>query len=70
MLRALMLPVDAHDPPSCPVIEQLNAVDPAHEGLGIVLVVARFIGAPNVCDVAKLFGPTRDFLLVKSIPGE
>jgi hypothetical protein len=33
--RAFVLPIDAHNPPTLTVIEKLNAVDPAHEWLGV-----------------------------------
>jgi hypothetical protein len=41
MLNALALPVNGHDPPTTAVVEQLNAVDPAHERLGTVRFVTR-----------------------------
>src|ERR1700686_1951851 len=66
-LRALLLPVNAHDPPTTAVMEQLNAVDPAHEGFGIAGFVARFVRAPDMRDGIELFGATRNFLLENSV---
>ena len=56
-----MLPEDAHDPPTATVVEELKAVDAAHEGLPISGIVARLVGAPDVRDSAELFNPPRDF---------
>jgi hypothetical protein len=67
MLWALMLPVNGHDPPAAAVVEQLNAVDSAHERFGIVVFVARLVPAPNMRDLTKLLGATRNFLFVKSV---
>ena len=53
--QALLLPIDRHDPPTTAVMEQLNAVNPAHERFGIVGVVAGFVRAPDMRDVPKLF---------------
>ena len=58
MLWALVLPVDGHDPPAAAVVEQLNAVDSAHERFGIVVFVARLVCAPNMRDPTKLLGGT------------
>src|ERR1700726_714411 len=66
-LRALLLPVNTHDPPTTAVMEQLNAVDPAHEWFGIVSFVARFVRAPDMRDAIELFGATRNFLLEESV---
>ena len=62
-----MLPVDGHDPPATAVVEQLNAVDSAHERFGIVAFVARLVRAPNMRDVTELLGATRNFLFEESI---
>ena len=61
-----MLPVNVHDPPALSVIEKLNVVDAAHKRFGIVFVVARLINAPDMGDVAKLFGAPRNLLFVES----
>src|SRR5207249_11568862 len=63
----LWLPVNVHDPPTLSVVEKLNAVDAAHKRLGIVFVMAGFINAPDMGDVAKLFRAPRDLLFVESI---
>src|SRR5207245_1661197 len=60
--RALVLPVNVHDPPTTIIVEQLNAVDPAHEWFGIVGFVARLVRAPDMRNVAELLGATRNFL--------
>ena len=39
MLETLVLPINGDDPPPLAIIEQLDAVDPAHERFGIVEVV-------------------------------
>src|SRR5438094_10211430 len=67
MLRALLLPVNGHNPPAVAVVEQLNAVDSADERFGIVVFVARLVRAPNMRDLTKLLGATRNFLFVKSV---
>ena len=46
-------------------MKQLDAVDPATKRLGIAWVVAGFVGAPDVCDLAELLRSSRDLLLVK-----
>ena len=51
-------------------MEQLNAVDPAHERFGVVCVVARFVRAPDLRDVPELFGTPCNFLLVKPVLGK
>ena len=67
MLGALVLPVNVHDPPTTTVVEQLNAVDPAHEWFGIVGFVARLVRAPDMRNVAELLGATRNFLFEKPV---
>src|SRR6267143_6496851 len=64
-LGALVLPVNGHDPPTTTIVEQLNAVDPAHEWFGIVGFVARLVRAPDMRNIAELLGATRNFLFVK-----
>src|SRR6266581_1237723 len=66
VLRIFVLPVNRQNPPAASVIEKLNAIDPAHEWLGIVRIVTRFICAPDMRDLAELFDPTRDFLFIES----
>ncbi len=70
MLGALLLPIDRHNPPTTAVMEQLNAVDPAHERFGIVRIVTGFVRAPYMRDVPELFGTPCNFLLVKSVLGK
>ena len=67
MLRALVLPVNGHDPPAIAVVEQLDAVDSAHERFGIVVFVTRLVRAPDMCDVTELLAATRNFLFEESI---
>jgi len=67
MLGALVLPVNAHDPPASTVVEQLNAVNAAHKRLPIIGVVARFVRAPNVSNAPKLFRPPRNLLFKESV---
>src|ERR1041385_7361884 len=61
-----MLPANRQYPPAFAVIEQLKAVDAAHERLGIARIIARFVRAPNVGNPAKLFSSPRDLFLVKA----
>ena len=39
MFETLVLPIDRHDPPTLAIMEQLYAVDPAHERFGIVRIM-------------------------------
>jgi len=55
-----VLPVDRQYPPAVSVVEKLNAIDPAHERLGIVRIVPRFIRAPDMRNLAELFDAARD----------
>ena len=66
VLRSFVLPINRQDPPPAPVVEKLNAIDPAHEWLGIVRIVTRFVCAPNMRDLTELFDSPRDFLFVES----
>src|SRR6266581_3268376 len=66
VLRTFLLPVDRQDPPATPVVEKLNAIDPAHERYGIARIVARLICAPDMRDLAEPFDPSRHFLFVES----
>ncbi len=65
--RALVLPVNTHNPPTPSVVEKLNAIDPAHERFSVARVVTRFVRAPDVSDTAELFGATRNFFFVESM---
>jgi len=67
MRRRFVLPIDRQNPPTPSVVEQLNAVDSAHERVWIVRVMTRFVRAPDVSDTAKLFGAARNFLFVESM---
>ena len=67
MLRAVLLPVNGHDPPAALSTYKLNAVDSAHERLGIVGAIARLVCAPNVSDISKLLGTARNFLFKESL---
>src|SRR2546423_6245466 len=69
-LRRLGLPEDADDPPALAVVHQLDAVDAAREGLRVVGLVATFVCAPGVDDVAVGFDAARDLLLVEALSGE
>lgn len=57
-----MLPVNINNP-----TPNAFGVDAAHERFGIAFVVARLINAPDMGEVAKLFGAPRDLLFVESI---
>jgi hypothetical protein len=48
------VPIDVDDPVAFAVLEELEAVDAAGEGSGVVGVVAGFVGAPDLDDVAEL----------------
>jgi len=63
----LVLPIDGHDPPTSAVVEQLYAVNSAHERFGIVRVVTRFVGAQDMRDAPELFYAPRNLLFVKSV---
>lgn len=67
MRGTFLLPIDGHDPPAIAVVEQLNAVDPAHERFRIVYGVARFVRAPDVRDMPELFRAPRNFALKESV---
>ena len=66
MRGILVLPVDRQDPPAVAIIEELKAVDPAHERLRVARIVTRFVSAPNVSNPAKLFGSPGDLLFEKA----
>src|SRR5436190_20573249 len=67
VLRAFVLPIDRHNPPTLSVVEKLHAVDPAHERFRVAWIVTRFVCAPNVRNLAKLFDPPRNFFFVKAV---
>ena len=48
------VPEDIHDPVARAIIQQLKAVDASGEGFGIVGVVSRFVGAPDLNNIAEL----------------
>src|SRR5947207_2762408 len=52
--RVFVLPIDRENPPALSVVEQLDAVDPAHKWLDIVRIVTRFVGAPHMCDLTEV----------------
>ena len=59
-------PVDAEHPPPLAVIEELNAVDAAREGLGVIFGVAGFVGAPYMSDVVPEFRAIGDRMFKKA----
>ena len=61
-----MLPVNGQDPPAFPVIEELEAVNAAHEWRRFVRIMTRIVSAPNVSNPAKLFRSPRDLFFVKT----
>src|SRR5262245_43136423 len=65
VLGALVLPANRQNPPAFAVIEELKAVDAAHERLGIARIMARFVSAPNVSNLTKPFDSSGDFFFVK-----
>ena len=65
VLRTFVLPINRQDPPAASIVEKLNAIDPAHERCGIARIVARFICAPDMRDLAELFDPPRDLFFVE-----
>src|SRR5207248_42426 len=67
ILVVLSLPEHGHDPPTLPIVHQLNAVDAARERLGIVSFVTRLVSAEDVRNVAELLKPSRDFAFEKSV---
>src|SRR5205085_12569535 len=68
--RRLGLPEDADDPPTLAVVHQLDAVDAARERPGVCGLVAAFVRAPRVDDVAVGFGAARDLFLVEALRRE
>src|SRR2546430_17495420 len=67
---AFVLPINADDPPPRAIIEQLEAVDPAHERIGILGIVPRLVRAPDMSDSAKLLGSSHDFFFKKTVPSK
>src|SRR5256885_9049593 len=61
--RAFVLPVDRQNPPAPSVVEQLNAVDPAHKRLRGTPIVTRIISAPDACDLGGVVDPAAAFSL-------
>ena len=66
-VRRFTLPEDADDPPSIAVEEKLKTINPARKGLGVYWVVARFVGAEDLHDVAVAVGVARYFFFEESI---
>lgn len=66
MLRALVLPVNANDPPTTLIVEQLNAVDSAHERFRIIGIVARLVCTPHMRDSPEPLNTMRDLRFVKA----
>src|SRR6266480_1453372 len=65
MLRTFVLPVNRQNPPALPVVEELKAVNAAHERRGIIRIVTRFVRAPHLSNPAKLLNSARYLLFVK-----
>jgi len=66
-LRSLCSPHDAKYPPPTAMPQELDAVDPSTERRRIVIPIAGFIRAPHVDDVAKIFCPSSNLSLAKSV---
>jgi len=49
------------------MIQQLDAVNPAHERFGIVFLVPRLVGAPDMRDLAELLRPARNLPFEESV---
>ena len=69
-VRGLGLPVDADHPPAGAVVEQLDAVDPPHEGRGVRQAAHGLIGRPDVDDASEPFGAAGDLTLVEALADE
>jgi len=63
------VPEDAEDPPTRAVVEELNAVDAADEGL-VAGGVARFVAAEDLGDVAEAFDAVDDGGFKEAVGGE
>jgi hypothetical protein len=70
MLRTFVLPVNAHDPPTRAIVEELNAVNATHKWFRIVRIVARFVRAPNMSNMPKQFRLPRYLFFEESIVRE
>ena len=66
----LALPVDRHDPPAPAVVHELDAIDAALEGFGVVRLMARLIRAEDVRDVTELLGAARALALEETFRRE
>src|SRR5579883_2645242 len=64
--RTLGLPEDRHDVPAIPVVEELDAVDAACEGLAPWLP-ARCVGAEDLCDRPERVDRASDLVLVEGL---
>src|ERR1700679_635517 len=60
------VPEDVHDPVAVAVFEELEAVDASGEGGGVGGRVAGLVGAPDLDDVAELFGVVVGGVLVEA----
>jgi len=69
MAWILILPARRENPPPGAVIDQLEAVDPAGEGL-FALSVTRFVGAPDMDHMVPLFNAVGDRRLEETLIGE
>jgi hypothetical protein len=67
MLRTFVLPEHIHHPPALVLPQQLDAVDAAHEGLGVIWAVAGFVAAEGVGDVAEALAAAGDFGLEEAL---
>lgn len=64
MILGLVLPAGGGDPPTSAVVNELNAVDAALDDW-TVLLIATFVGAEDVGDVAEALGDTMELALEK-----
>jgi hypothetical protein len=56
MFRRFSVPENIHNPITLAIIQQLKAVNTPGERFRIIGVVAGFVGAPDLNNVAELFG--------------
>jgi hypothetical protein len=66
IIGALFVPEDADDPPTLAIIEELKAVNAAGEG-GFARVVAGFVAAEGLSDVAEGFDAAMDGRFEKTV---
>jgi len=65
-IGSFFLPEDCHHPPAGAVEEQLKTIDAARERLRVFAVVAGFVGAEDLHDVAVAVG-VRDASLEEAV---